>query len=88
MARLMLRLSVSELSKQDMRPLRKRIQVIFQDPYSSLNPRMKIGDIISEPMYVHATEPSKEARAERVRELLAVCGLNPRFADRYPHGKL
>ena len=77
--------SLTELSKQDMRPLRKRIQVIFQDPYSSLNPRMKIGDIISEPMYVHATEPSKEARAERVRELLAVCGLNPRFADRYPH---
>ena len=77
--------NLTELSKEELRPLRKRIQVIFQDPYSSLNPRMKIGDIISEPMYVHDTEPSKAAREERVRELLAVCGLNPRFADRYPH---
>ena len=68
-----------------MRPLRQRIQVIFQDPYSSLNPRMKIGDIISEPMMVHKTEPDQAARDKRVRELLAVCGLNPKFADRYPH---
>ena len=77
--------SLTELNKEELRPLRRRIQVIFQDPYSSLNPRMKIGEIISEPMYVHGTEPNKAAREERVRELLAVCGLNPRFADRYPH---
>ena len=74
-----------KLDKKAMRPLRQRIQVIFQDPYSSLNPRMKIGDIISEPMMVHQTEPDKAARDSRVRELLSVCGLNPHFADRYPH---
>lgn len=76
---------LTKLSKQEMRPLRQRIQVIFQDPYSSLNPRMKIGEIISEPMMVHKTEPDAAARDKRVRELLAVCGLNPKFADRYPH---
>ncbi len=76
---------LNKLNKEQMRPLRQRIQVIFQDPYSSLNPRMKIGDIISEPMMVHQTEPDKAARDARVRELLGVCGLNPAFADRYPH---
>jgi oligopeptide/dipeptide ABC transporter ATP-binding protein len=76
---------LTKLSKDEMRPLRQRIQVIFQDPYSSLNPRMKIGDIISEPMMVHKTEPNAAARDKRVRELLSVCGLNPKFADRYPH---
>ncbi|MGI9422476.1 MAG: ABC transporter ATP-binding protein [Hyphomicrobiaceae bacterium] len=76
---------LAKLDKQAMRPLRQRIQVIFQDPYSSLNPRMKIGDIISEPMMVHKTEPDKAARDKRVHELLSVCGLNPKFADRYPH---
>lgn len=76
---------LTKLSKDEMRPLRQRIQVIFQDPYSSLNPRMKIGEIISEPMMVHKTEPDAAARDKRVRELLAVCGLNPKFADRYPH---
>ena len=62
-----------------MMALRRKIQVIFQDPYSSLNPRMKIGEIISEPMYVHNTEPDAEARQKRVRYLLEVCGLNPAF---------
>jgi len=76
---------LTKLSKEEMRPLRQRIQVIFQDPYSSLNPRMKIGEIISEPMMVHKTEPDAAARDKRVRELLSVCGLNPKFADRYPH---
>jgi oligopeptide/dipeptide ABC transporter ATP-binding protein len=74
-----------ELDQKSMRALRQKIQVIFQDPYSSLNPRMKIGEIISEPMLVHRTEPSKAARDARVRELLRLCGLDPRFADRYPH---
>jgi len=77
--------NLNKLSKQQMRPLRQRIQVIFQDPYSSLNPRMKIGEIISEPMYVHNTEPDEAARQKRVRELLSVCGLSPKFSDRYPH---
>jgi oligopeptide transport system ATP-binding protein len=76
---------LTKLNKKAMRPLRQRIQVIFQDPYSSLNPRMKIGDIIAEPMMVHGTEPDAAARQKRVRYLLEVCGLNPAFADRYPH---
>lgn len=74
-----------DLNQKSMRALRQKIQVIFQDPYSSLNPRMKIGDIISEPMKVHGTEPNKAAREARVTELLRLCGLDPRFADRYPH---
>jgi oligopeptide transport system ATP-binding protein len=76
---------LTKLNKQEMRPMRQRIQVIFQDPYSSLNPRMTIGDIIAEPMMVHKTEPDAAARQKRVRELLGVCGLNPKFAERYPH---
>jgi len=59
--------------------------VIFQDPYSSLNPRMTVGDIIGEPMKVHGTVPDSAKRDRRVRELLHTVGLNPRFADRYPH---
>jgi oligopeptide transport system ATP-binding protein len=74
-----------DLDQGSMRALRQKIQVIFQDPYSSLNPRMKIGEIISEPMLVHRTEPNKAARDARVIELLRLCGLDPRFADRYPH---
>jgi oligopeptide/dipeptide ABC transporter ATP-binding protein len=73
------------LDRKSMSALRQKIQVIFQDPYSSLNPRMTIGDIIAEPMLVHRTEPTREAREARVRELLTLCGLDPRFADRYPH---
>jgi oligopeptide transport system ATP-binding protein len=76
---------IATLPQKDLRPLRRRIQVVFQDPYSSLNPRMKVGDIIGEPMKVHGIEPNAAKRSARVRELLHVCGLNPRFADRYPH---
>ncbi|RMF00765.1 MAG: ABC transporter ATP-binding protein, partial [Alphaproteobacteria bacterium] len=76
---------LTKLNKKEMRPLRQRIQVIFQDPYSSLNPRMKIGEIITEPMKVHNTEPDEASRRKRALELLEVCGLNPKFADRYPH---
>jgi oligopeptide transport system ATP-binding protein len=65
--------------------LRRRMQVIFQDPYSSLNPRMKVGDIIGEPIKVHGVEPDAGRRRTRVRELLSVCGLDPKFTDRYPH---
>jgi oligopeptide/dipeptide ABC transporter ATP-binding protein len=74
-----------DLDRKSMMALRQKIQVIFQDPYSSLNPRMKIGEIISEPMKVHKTEPDKAARDARVKDLLTLCGLDPRFADRYPH---
>ncbi len=74
-----------ELDQRELRPYRQKIQVIFQDPYSSLNPRMKIGDIIGEPMKVHGIEPNSGKRGARVSELLSLCGLDPRFADRYPH---
>jgi oligopeptide transport system ATP-binding protein len=76
---------LAKLPRKDLMAIRRKIQVIFQDPYSSLNPRMKVGEIIGEPMKVHGLEPDMGKRAARVRELLAVCGLNPRFADRYPH---
>jgi oligopeptide transport system ATP-binding protein len=76
---------IAGMERKELLALRRRIQVIFQDPYSSLNPRMKVGDILSEPMKVHGIEPNSGRRNARVRELLSVCGLNPRFADRYPH---
>ncbi len=77
--------NVADLGKRELVARRQKIQVIFQDPYSSLNPRMKIGDIIGEPIHVHKIEPDRKARDNRVRELLDLCGLDPRFADRYPH---
>ena len=76
---------LSKLTHKQLQALRPRFQVIFQDPYSSLNPRMKVGQIIAEPMKVHAIEPNASRRAARVRELLSICGLNPNFVDRYPH---
>ncbi len=76
---------ITKLDAGKLQPLRQRIQVIFQDPYSSLNPRMKIGDIIAEPMHVHKIIPDAAKRDARVRELLTICGLNAGFADRYPH---
>jgi oligopeptide transport system ATP-binding protein len=78
-------IDLAKLKHKEMLALRRRIQVIFQDPYSSLNPRMKVGAIIAEPMKVHGVEPDAARRAARVAELLAICGLNPNFADRYPH---
>ena len=76
---------LTKLTQKEMSPIREKIQVIFQDPFSSLNPRMKIGDILTEPMAVHKIITDKEGRDNRVRELLSLCGLNPKFADRYPH---
>jgi len=73
------------LDGSELREMRRKIQVIFQDPYSSLNPRMKVGDIIGEPMYVHGIEGDPEKRRLRVRELLTTCGLRPEMDDRYPH---
>jgi len=78
-------IDIAKLDRRELVALRRRIQVIFQDPYSSLNPRQKVGSIISEPMMVHGVEPDARRRADRVRELLSECGLNPNFADRYPH---
>jgi oligopeptide transport system ATP-binding protein len=76
---------VSQLRGGDLVALRRRMQVIFQDPYSSLNPRMKVGDIVAEPIKVHGLERNSARRRTRVGELLSMCGLDPRFADRYPH---
>jgi oligopeptide transport system ATP-binding protein len=76
---------IAKAERKDLLALRRRIQVIFQDPYSSLNPRMKVGEIIGEPIMVHGIERDAGRRTARVRELLSVCGLDPKFADRYPH---
>ena len=70
---------------REMRDLRRKIQVIFQDPYSSLNPRMTIGEIIAEPLKVYGIVPEKKARNDRVGELLSQVGLFPYMAERYPH---
>jgi len=77
--------SLTKLDRKSLSSLRRRIQVIFQDPYSSLNPRMKVGEIIAEPIRVHKIVTDRRARDKRVRELLTVCGLPTKFADRYPH---
>jgi oligopeptide transport system ATP-binding protein len=64
---------------------RRRVQAVFQDPYSSLNPRMTVEEIVGEPLLVHGVEPDRAARLRQVRELLSVCGLPARSVDRYPH---
>ena len=76
---------LTTLDAKALSPFRQKIQVIFQDPYSSLNPRMKVSEILGEPMRVHNLYPDANARNRRISELLSVCGLNPRFGDRYPH---
>ncbi len=76
---------LAQLDEAALRPVRRRMQVIFQDPYSSLNPRMTIGQIIGEPLRVHKILEAKGEIRERVRELLSVVGLNPAMADRFPH---
>jgi oligopeptide transport system ATP-binding protein len=77
--------SLGTLDRKSLSDLRRRMQVIFQDPYSSLNPRMKVGEIIGEPIRVHNIEPDRPAQLALVRKLLDVCGLPQKFADRYPH---
>ncbi len=76
---------LASLGSAALRAVRRRIQVIFQDPYSSLNPRMTIGQILAEPLEVHGIVREKKARADRVRELLSQVGLLPQHALRYPH---
>jgi peptide/nickel transport system ATP-binding protein len=76
---------LSTLSDGEMRGMRRRMQVIFQDPYSSLNPRMTVGQIIAEPLAVHRIVPDRAARAARVQDLLRHAGLLPAMARRYPH---
>ncbi len=76
---------LTALSQNELRGVRRRMQVIFQDPYSSLNPRMTVGQILEEPIKVHGIVPGEAARAARVRELLSQVGLHSQHADRYPH---
>ena len=73
------------LSAAELRPLRRRMQIVFQDPYSSLNPRMTIGQIIAEPIRVHGLDRNGVHARDRVAELLKVVGINPVMARRYPH---
>ena len=74
---------LTTLSGRNLRSYRRQMQMIFQDPYASLNPRMSVGSIVAEPMVIHGLQ--KGRRKERVRELLETVGLNPYFASRYPH---
>ena len=76
---------LTEASGQDLRRMRRRMQMIFQDPYASLNPRMTVGSIVGEPLDVHNLGNSRAERQERVQELLQIVGLNPYFVNRYPH---
>jgi oligopeptide transport system ATP-binding protein len=76
---------LTALPDDELRAVRRRIQVIFQDPYASLNPRMTVGQILEEPLKVHGIVPEPAARSERVRELLSQVGLLPQHAARYPH---
>ncbi len=75
---------IFKLRKEELRRLRRDMQIIFQDPYSSLNPRMTVGDIIGEPMEIHRLARGRE-KVRRVQELLEVVGLSPYHANRYPH---
>jgi len=75
---------ITKLNKKELRRLRRDMQIIFQDPYASLNPRMTIGDIISEPILIHNLAQGKE-REERVRQLLEIVGLKGQHLRRYPH---
>ena len=76
---------LTELNASDMRSMRKEVQIIFQDPYGSLNPRMTAGDIIGEPLKVHKLINSRQEYRDKVAELLSIVGLSPYMADRYPH---
>ena len=75
---------IAKISAKEMRPLRSKMQMVFQDPYGSLNPRMKVQDIIAEPLLVH-TKLSPGERLKRVHELLEVVGLPATHGERYPH---
>ena len=76
---------LNDLSTKEMIPFRRKMQIIFQDPYGSLNPRMTCGDIIGEPLVIHKLTTGKGEYNDRIAELLTVVGLNPYMADRYPH---
>ncbi|MDI3403553.1 ABC transporter ATP-binding protein [Streptomyces cavernicola] len=76
---------ITRLSGRALKAVRRNIQMVFQDPYTSLNPRMTVGDIIGEPYEIHPEAAPKGDRRRRVQELLDVVGLNPEYINRYPH---
>ncbi len=76
---------IAGLSRRELKPLRREMQMIFQDPYSSLNPRKTIGSIIGEPFVIHGLEPDAKRRKARVQELMEQVGLNPEHYNRLPH---
>jgi len=75
---------LTELSRSDLREMRREMQIVFQDPYSSLNPRMTVGNIVAEPLVVHSIGTRRDREA-KVRDLLETVGFNPDFTNRYPH---
>ncbi|GGV75256.1 ABC transporter ATP-binding protein [Streptomyces thermoviolaceus] len=76
---------ITRLSGRALKAVRRNIQMVFQDPYTSLNPRMTVGDIVGEPFDIHPEVAPKGDRRRRVKELLDVVGLNPEYVNRYPH---
>ncbi|MEU4682205.1 ABC transporter ATP-binding protein [Streptomyces xinghaiensis] len=76
---------ITKLSGRALKAVRRNIQMVFQDPYTSLNPRMTVGDIIGEPFDIHPEVAPKGDRRRRVQDLLDVVGLNPEYINRYPH---
>ena len=74
-----------KLKGNNLRRMRRRMQVIFQDPYASLDPRMPVGRIVREPLDIHGIKPNRKARREWVEEVFQLVGLNPYFVERYPH---
>ncbi|HWQ14505.1 MAG TPA: ABC transporter ATP-binding protein [Roseiflexaceae bacterium] len=78
------RVNVATLSQQEMKPLRREMRMIFQDPFSSLNPRMTVKDLIGEPLVIHRVAEGR-AIEERVAELMRAVGLDPDYMERYPH---
>ncbi|WNI19759.1 ABC transporter ATP-binding protein [Actinacidiphila sp. ITFR-21] len=76
---------ITKLGGRALKAVRRNIQMVFQDPYTSLNPRMTVGDIIGEPFDIHPEVAPRGDRRRRVRELLDVVGLNPEYINRYPH---
>ncbi len=76
---------LTKINSGDLRRMRRRMQMIFQDPYASLNPRMTVGSIVGEPLEVHKIGGNRREQQQRVQELLEIVGLNPYFINRYPH---
>jgi oligopeptide transport system ATP-binding protein len=78
-------IELTALNDAELRPLRRRMQMVFQDPFSSLNPRMTVGEAVAEPMVVHGLAKTAEESREKTVELFRIVGLDPEMLDRYPH---